>query len=81
MADGLLKSAESTSGLVDVAAAVDKLRMQAQKIIEKDAKKIAKLESQIQSAGFNIGIIQEQLDTISGGLNTATPPTPAAVED
>ena len=81
MADGLLKSAESTSGLVDVAAAVDKLRIQAQKIIEKDAKRIDTLASQIQSAEFNIKDIESTLSTLSGGLNPATPPTPAAVED
>ena len=81
MADGLLKSAESTSGLVDVAAAVDKLRIQAKEIIEKDAARIKKFAGDIKFALDNIGIINEQLDTISGGLNPATPPTPAAVED
>tara|TARA_R110001632_G_scaffold144546_1_gene261088 strand:- start:3184 stop:3423 length:240 start_codon:yes stop_codon:yes gene_type:complete len=77
MADGLLKSAESTSGLVDVAAAVDKLRAEAQKIIEKDAKRIAELGGQINSAEFSIKDIQDQLVTL-GGEPPAPAPTPPA---
>ena len=77
MADGLLKSAESTSGLVDVAAAVDKLRAEAQKIIQKDAKRIAELGGQINSAEFSIKDIQDQLVTL-GGEPPAPAPTPPA---
>ena len=77
MADGLLKSAESTSGLVDVAAAVDKLRAEAQKIIEKDAKRIEELSGQINSAEFSIKDMQDQLVKL-GGEPPAPAPTPPA---